>query len=566
MALPLTDLPKGGNTPWPPKEVQASYVTYGEHSAWYGGQPQELTRFYAGYAGQDRTGFFDPATTAQPFSSVWRRWFFWARQQPGQITRGRYHIPIAADMSATSADQLFSDEPNLLIPEAHLPKAKSGAKQIQTRLDQIIDESGILTKFHEAAEVSSALGGVFLQAHWDQEIKKMPMLQVIHPDSAIPAFQWGDLSEVIFWRFVEDDGRNVWRHLELHQPGRIVHGLYKGDPQHLGVRAKLTDMAATSIFATVADPTGVISTGLPGLDCVYVPNMRPNRRPRGSDLGRSDYQNVESLMDALDETGTSWMRDIRLGKSRIFAPEEFVQSQGKGKGANFDVEREVYELLKMTPQGAQAVITPNQFAIRVKEHSDTCDALIERIVATAGYSGSTFGLRGAATVERTATEVEAREHRTLVTRGKKIRYWSRAISDILEVMLQVDKLVFNPKGPGSLRPRADFPQTIHDSTKDTAQAILFLDQARAISDQTKIEMAHPDWDPDEVQGELTRILAERAAQALVPTISSSTSNPPGMPVAPGQSPPPAQRPESPAPLPPGTSGTVTPPVATPNAY
>ena len=64
----------------------------------------------------------------------------------------------------------------------------------------------------------------------------------------------------------------------------------------------------------------MISTGSPGLAVVYVPNQRPSswrNDPLGQHLGRSDLAGVESLMDALDEAYSSWMRDIRLGKARL---------------------------------------------------------------------------------------------------------------------------------------------------------------------------------------------------------------------------------------------------------
>src|SRR5205085_1548181 len=93
-------------------------------------------------------------------------------------------------------------------------------------------------------------------------------------------------------------------------------------------------------------------TGIDKLTASYVPNMRPNRRYRGLDLGRSDYQGVEDLLDALDETWTSWMRDLRLGRGRLVVPEAYLQSLGRGQGADFDADREVYAALEMPPTGA----------------------------------------------------------------------------------------------------------------------------------------------------------------------------------------------------------------------
>lgn len=462
-------------------------------------------------------------------------------------------------MSSTSADLLFSDPPRILIPEAHVAKASRKAKAIQDRLDALLDEDAVQATLHEGAEICSALGGVFLRVHWDKAFRDRPLLQAIHPDSALPQFQWGRLSSVIFWRFVEDDGRNVWRHLELHEPGVIYHGLYKGSASKLGTIAPLADMPGTAPFAPIVDETGAIHTGLPGLDCVYIPNMKPNRADRSAELGRSDYAGSEGLMDALDETFTSWQRDLRLAKARLIVPEEFISSQGRGKGASFDVDREIYEGLKMAPSASQPQIQGEQFQIRHLEHEATATALIERIIATAGYAGSTFGLKSSATVERTATEVKARESRSLTTRRKKIGYWAPAIADILEVMLAIDASVFS--GPGSMRPRADFPETVQDSLVDTATSIELLSRAGAISLETKIEMAHPNWDPEEVAAELGAIQTQAGMAVSMGVVAA----PEGAAPPPGSSPPQVVRNTDQGPMPPGTGGpNVTPPASLPS--
>lgn len=532
------ELPRGGSSePWPPKSLTQDYDSYREWAAWYSGRASQLELYYGGYVTRDKMGFFDPTTTAQPLTSVFRRMFFWARQQPAAISRGRYHVPVASDLSTVSADQLFADPPRLLIPEAHAKKSSASAKKVQARLDELTDKIGLFSTFGEGAEIASAFGGSFMQTQYDTELfPDFPLLQIIHPDSAIPEFQWGRLTGVIFWRQVDAEGGSVFRHLELHSKGKITHGLYRGSERMLGLPVPLTEVPATARFAGLVDSGSEIATGLPGLDCVYVPNMRPNRQNRGSDLGRSDYQSTEDLMDGADETMTSWMRDIRLGKARAFVAEEYLQANPKGKGTTFDIEREVYEQLKTSPDmDLTKAISFHQFTIRVKEHEQTLTNLMERIFSTAGFSASTFGLKGAENIEQTATQIVSKEHRTQVTRGKKIRHWSPAIGDILEMMLGIDTKVF--KGPGVFRPRADFPDMVHDSLKDSSQAIQFLDAAKAISLKTKVELAHPTWDPAEVQTEVDAIKAEQAAAtaAAMPSISST---PPADGGKPGQQPSP----------------------------
>lgn len=541
-------LPLSGDSPWPPPSARNAYIRYAEHAAWYSGTAQELQRFYAGYAGQDRTGFFDPQSTAQPYTSIFRFFKFWARQQPGQVRRNRVHIPLAADIASTSADLLFSDPPRLLIPEAHQTKAAPRSKKVQERLDELVDEDSIHTTLLEAAEVSSALGGVFLRVRWDVEFVDHPMLDAVHPDRSVPEFAWGRLAAVTFWSYLGEDKGNVYRHLERHEAGKIFHGVYKGSQTKLGVLDRL------SLFPATKDLAAEINTQLKGLACVYVPNMRPNRQERSSYLGRSDYAGCEDMMDSLDETWTSWMRDIRLGKARLIVPRSYLKNQGPGKAASFDPEEEVWEGLEMPGlDGNKPVEIQNQqFAIRTADHGATAEALIERIVATSGYSAATFGLRGAAAVERTATEVIARESRSIVTRGKKTDYWGPALADILEIMLQVDVLYFS--GTASFRPRADFPETVHDSLLDTANAIQLLRTAQAISLETSVALAHPTWDPDEVDGEVAKIQAERLA---VSQLSAGNPQPGGKPGATRPGTPPEATAQSD--IPPGSPTQIDPP-------
>jgi len=539
-------LPEGGNVPWPPSKWRSAYLRYGEHSAWYSGDPQQLQTYYSGYGGNDRTGFFDPNTTAQGWKSLLKRFMFWARQNSGAVTRQRIHSGLPGDIAGASSDLLFGDPPDLIIPEAHVVKAKSAAKDAQKRLTRRVDEDSMHSTFLESGEISAALGGVFERVTWDPKFAERPLLVPVHPDAAVPEFRWGYLQAVTFWRTLVDD-KVVIRHLERLEPGYILHGLYKGTKDKLGIPMRLTEMAET------AGLEAVIETGLPKLTAVYVPNMKPNRQERGSDLGHSDYSGSEGLLDGLDETWTSLLRDFRLGKGRIFISKDLARAQGRGKGSTFDVEQEIWELVDMVPSDPNAkMIQPQQFLIRVQEHLDGCDALVARIIANAGYSGSSFGLKNSATVERTATEVKAREHRTLATRARKSEYYQHALEDILEVYLMADEKHFN--GPRAFRPRVEFPETVQDSFLDRATAIELLARARAISLQTSVEMAHPEWDPDEVDSEVKRIEA-RMGPAGVVGIDTATDGSAGTAAPDDAS---SETSASPVAMPPGTGGGLPP--------
>jgi A118 family predicted phage portal protein len=429
------------------------------------------------------------------------------------------HIPLAADIATTSADLLFSDPVQIKIMEAHLPTAVDGSKTSQDRLDWLIEDDNIQATLLEAAEASAALGGVFLRVTWDKDVEPdHPLLTTVHADSAVPEFTWGRLTAVTFWRVINvgSDKESVWRHLERHEPGYVLHGLYEGSSGYLGEPRSLAlmgpDWTVSDQMASVDD--GVVETGITDLTAVYVPNMRPNRTWRGSALGRSDYDGVEAIMDSLDECWTSWMRDLRLGRARIMVPQEYLDAQGHGKGAIFDLDQEVFETLPMAVARDENVITPNQFAIRSAEHLATAAALLDRIVAAAGYSAATFGLEE---VQRgvTATEIISRERRSIITRGKKILHWKKPLAKILWVMQQIDAQQ-NFAGYEPFKPRIDWLDAVQEDPGKMSATVVTLRQAMAASTETLVKMVHETWTPEEVQAEVNRIMDEQQRLAIKP--------------------------------------------------
>lgn len=492
-------LPTDPKAPWPPKLWAPLQRDVQEADAWYSGSEAKLTEFYAGVNGPQ----------------VNRRRRFWGRtnrdDQGRPTERQRLHVPAAADVAATSADLLFGDTPTFDFPDA-----AAGDTSAQDRLDELGELNGYGALLLEAAEVASALGGVYLRPVWDPAITDHPLLSIVQADCAVPEFAWGILTAVTFWQTIRSDGPDVWRHLERHemtsvgQPGVILHGLFAGSTSALGKRIPLS--SAPELAALGVDDAEQINVpaGIIGIDCRYIPNVKPNRKHRGSHVGRSDYQSTEDLMDALDETYTSWMRDIRLGKARLVVPESYLDRRGRGKGATFDVDAEVFSPLDIAPgaDDGKMQLTENQFQIRTADHAATAMALFERIVTTSGYSPQSFGLQGDGG-DMTATEVSAREGKSERTTDRKRRYWKRPLEDMGEMLLIIDKAVFGGKATPS-RPRLNWPADAGQSPLDESNTLNYLSMAQAASTKVKVQMLHPEWSDDEVATEVALIQAEHA--------------------------------------------------------
>ncbi|HEX5561796.1 MAG TPA: phage portal protein, partial [Nocardioidaceae bacterium] len=464
---------------------------------WWSGDPDRLEALYGGSTG----GGPDPKRLAATMSGgVWgklARWWWGTPTAPGE-RRTKMHVPIAGDLCGGSADLLFSEPPAFTVDD----------DTTQKRLDKLTDD-GMLATLQTAAEVGAALGGIYLRPVYDKDIADRPWVVAEHADRALPEFTWGRLSAVTFWKVVREEDGQVWRWLQRHEPGAILHGLYQGTEGKLGHAVPLEDSDATAGFAKVVNAEGAIPTGYNKLDVAYIPNQT-SRRWRSKDklqhFGRSDLDGVEPLMDALDETYSSWMRDIRNGKGRVITPNAFLQSNGPGRGASWNPDQEIYAGLDMLARGdAGQQLTVVQFAIRVQEHRESAEDLVNQILRSAGYSNQTFGIGGDVAV--TATEVTARERRSMTTRGKKVLRWRPALAHVVEALLAVDREVFGG-GIEPQRPTVEFQDSVQEDPLSLANTTDVLRRAQAASTDTLVRMAHPEWDDTMVQEEVARIQQE----------------------------------------------------------
>lgn len=496
-------LPDGGKTPWPPPYLRPALERMHVWDAWYGGDPDILSAVYGGAtAGPDPKPYQYAGGLIGRIARV-----FWGQPPPPGEQRTKLHIPIAGDLCGVSSDLLFSEPPTLTVDD----------ETTQARLDDIADDTMHAT-LQTAAELAAALGGVYLRPVYDTELADAPWLDAVHADAAVPEFRWGRLAAVTFWRVVAESDGTVLRHLERHEPGIILHGLYMGTPDELGRPIPLTESPATVGLAPQVNEEGAIPTGYDRLAAVYVPNQASRRwrkTPGCKDLGRSDLDGVEPLMDALDEAYSSWMRDVRLAKGRITAPETMLDSNGPGRGARWDPDREVYSGLNMLHRGDSGTgLTISQFAIRAAEFEATTQNLVERIVGSAGYSVQTFG--GSGDVAVTATEVTARERRSMTTRGRKSLRWRPALSEALAALLAIDAQVFR-SGVVPDRPSVEFADGVQEDMLTLANTADVLRRAQAASTDVLVRMVHPEWDDDQVSTEVDRIQAETGMSVSDPT-------------------------------------------------
>lgn len=511
------------NTPWPPKPWDLAYTQYSENDAWLTGDTKALASIYGGQAssathtraGQPHTGGLVGAASR----------FMWGRPLPPNEQRTRLHLPIPADLATLASDLQYSDPPVTSFAEGD-EKPSTAA---QARLDDILNSDGHHAMLNSMGEIKSALGATIIIPRWDVDLEDHVWLDYAAADTAIPVFRHGRLVEVTLWsEFI--DGHVYWRHLEHHSLGAIEHVLFRGSPTSLGRQVRLEERSETAVYAELAKPvsggrpavgtldelTLRIKTGIDRLTAGFLPNAPALAwRKKGAlkDGGRSDFNQLPPLFDNADEAWSSWMRDLKLGAGKLIVPEAYLRSNGPGAGASFDTFKEMFVGLQIPGDPNKALTMENvQFEIRVQEHSDTLDKIMLQILHKAGYSPTAWGLGDKAGSQATATEIQQREHRTETTRSKKNLYDRKVLSRMGSVALELDGIVFPDKGGGRYDLNVVFPDISRVDPKVEAETIGLLKVADAISTETAVRRANPDWDDIAVREEVARIQKVKDAQ------------------------------------------------------
>jgi A118 family predicted phage portal protein len=499
------------NTAWLPAPWDFAYKAFAENDAWYTGDTAALAKMY-GNTEKTRTTHVRNGQPMQGGLVGAASRMFWGRPVPAGENRARLHVPAPADLATLASDLVFAEPPEVRLESPNEKTLRRDGKA-QTRLDLIANGDEAHATFNQMGELKSALGATALVVRWDTEVAEHAWLEPSAADVIIPVFRSGRMVECTMWsEYVK--GSIYYRHLEHHVVGAIEHALYAGSENNLGRRVPLTEIPETLTYAAVVDADSRILTGIDRLTAVYnknIPTAAWRKKGVLANTGRSDFAQLHPLFDWLDETFSSWMRDLRLGAGKILVPEAALDYGLIGQGASFDSGREIFAGLNMPGEPGKVAFDKVQFDIRVEEHEKTAFGIYREILRKAGFSQSAWG-DYAGQAQQTATEVDAKDKASERTRDKKILQDRVAISRAASVALEIDGAVFPGKGGGRFdQPTVIFPDVSQEDPEKLARTLTLLDTAAAISLEQKVRRANPDWEDQQILDEVKAIRLERNA-------------------------------------------------------
>lgn len=221
------------------------------------------------------------------------------------------------------------------------------------------------------------------------------------------------ITEGIFSSSFAQNG-HVYTLLEKHamSGGHVVcdRALYRSDSGALEKRISVEDM-----FEGLEEHSEYESLTEPMF--AYFRSAEANNFDSGSVMGISCFANCIDTLKAIDIAFDSFSREFILGRKRIIVPSSCIRTIVDPDTGNvsryFDSDDEVYQALKCDEE-RDLKITDNTTELRVTEHIDAINALLDILCFQTGLSSGTLSFNSSGGV-KTAEEIKNREIRTELT-------------------------------------------------------------------------------------------------------------------------------------------------------
>ncbi len=259
-------------------------------------------------------------------------------------------------------------------------------------------------------------------------------IDYIHADRFIPV-EW--TSKIITAAIIVSKTTRNDKHytlFEYYKLGKVTYRLYRSDSSEtLGVRAELSEL-----YEQLSETVDY------GADIPVFIYFRPavsNNAEYDVPLGMSVYANAVDTLKSLDIVFDSFSREVVLGKKRIIVPSQattqyYDQKAGSWKNA-FDSDDEAYVVFN-SDDAEDLKITDNTLTLRIQEHVDAINALLNILCFQTGLSAGTLSFDAVQGL-KTATEVISQESKTQRTIKNNKNLFTEALEELIQAVIALGR-------------------------------------------------------------------------------------------------------------------------------
>lgn len=337
----------------------------------------------------------------------------------GTKTRRRHSLNMAKVSTEELAKLIFTEKVQINISsETH-----------DENIENVLNDNRFYKVFQNKVEQMFALGGLVLKANPKelQDGSYRITINYVTPDCFIPtAWENEEITEGVFLNITRKD-KKVYYLFEFHswdyinksqeQPKRMLsirNELYESDAQNGGEGSDLKKVPLSVLYPDLEEQ--VLIEGLTQPLFQYIKPNLANNMDLQSPLGVSLFANALDTLYALDVAFDSFIREFKLGKRRIIVPTVATRTVIDPTTGNleryFDADDEVYQAFNFSDPD-KAKIVDNTVSLRVDEHINAINALLNIYAMQIGFSSGSFTFDG--TTVKTATEVISENSKTYQT-------------------------------------------------------------------------------------------------------------------------------------------------------
>ena len=255
-------------------------------------------------------------------------------------------------------------------------------------------------------------------------------IDYIHADRFVPV-EWN--GKIITAAIIVSKTTKNNKHytlFEYYRLGKVAYKLFRSEStETLGVRAELSEL-----YEDLPESVDY-GTDIPVF--VYFKPAVSNNAEYDVPLGMSVYANAIDTLKALDIAFDSFSREVVLGKKRIIVPSQATTQYYDQKAESwmnaFDSDDEAYVVFN-SDDAEDLKVTDNTLTLRIQEHIDAINALLNILCFQTGLSAGTLSFDAVQGL-KTATEVISQESKTQRTIKNNKNLFTEAMEELIQAII-----------------------------------------------------------------------------------------------------------------------------------
>lgn len=360
----------------------------------------------------------------------------------GTQTRKRKSLNMAKVSAEELSKLIFTEKVEININD----------KTFSDNISETLDNNRFYKEFQQKLEVMFALGGivpkVFPKKQYDGTYKLL--ITYVTPDCFIPlSHENGDITEAAFLNVTKKNDKiyclfevHRWKEYANENKGTsfrkyvVNNVLFEGDKNSQDIK----QVPLNTLYPELKEVTEIENL-TESLFRYFKPNIA-NNKEINSPMGISIFANSIDTLHLIDIAFDSFMREFRLGRRRILVPAESVRTVLNQKTGEleryFDADDEVYQAFRSSDPD-KAKIQDNTVELRVDEHINAINALLDLYAMQVGFSAGTFTFDGKGGI-KTATEVISEQSKTFRTKQSHENLIEENLIKFIKTLGEVAKL------------------------------------------------------------------------------------------------------------------------------